>query len=598
MHSTPSIEAATRLRASGQPGQARALLRTLLATEAGAAAAWLALGQCELDLGNPAAAEAALARAVELAPGQPEAHKFLADALAALDRTDAAQTHYVRAIALAPDYFQAHANLGNLLENSDPEAAIRHFQQAVRLRPDIAELHDSLGRVLRAENKGKLAQAAFLQALKLKPDLVSAHVNLARSLVGEGRHREAEAHLREALARQPGLVPARFGLADTLLALGQAGEAAGLIAGLARAEDALPPSALKLLQGRLLVAQGRHDDAVTFFQGMLAEHGDEADLRRSLWRSLSAAQAASGRPAEAFASMQTANRLRVGFDRGPLSARVQSLQALYTPARFAELPRAETARTQPVFIFGMPRAGKTLTEALLATHPAVFGLDERLAVSHLALPEHLLGQEQDRERAELALTRAELNGLATDFIDIAQEYLDDEGKHLGREVEVLVSATPGNTWKLPLIHRLFPKAPIIHVHRHPLDLGLACFFKDFANDAHAYSNDLSDLAFFILQYQALVRHWRDTLGIPMLEMRYEDMVADPAAARARIFDYIGLAGSAETLAPPPVFTDEFVGYWRQYAAQLEPLINEIGSIDPVTLEAAGPARAENAGGEH
>ena len=175
-----------------------------------------------------------------------------------------------------------------------------------------------------------------------------------------------------------------------------------------------------------------------------------------------------------------------------------------------------------------------------------------------------------------------LNQMAKDFIDIAEEYLNDAGLSLSREITHVISATMGNTWSLPLIHRLFPSAPIIHVKRHPLDTCLACFFKNFQGKAHAYSNDLEDLGFFYLQHQRVVSHWRDVLNIPMLEIFYEELVFNPIATREKICNYIGLnwlVEAASTEDTLKTFSSAHVGHWQNYREQLKPLVTALGKVN-------------------
>lgn len=580
------------LRATGRNNEALGALRELTRNHPDSAPAWQALGRLFLDHGKVGEAAPCLARAVALEPDAAPPRKFLADALGALGRTDEARAEYERAIALDPNYFQAHANLGNLLEEIDLDAAIRHFQRALQLRPDIAELHDSLGRLLTAKKLGHLARAAFLQALKLKPTLASAHANLAERMYADGQLKPAIERYRQALALAPGFNMARFGLAKTLLAAGEPTEAAALMRELARAPD-VPPSYKRFLQAQVMAAQGQPAEALTLFRSLLDESRQDPETLRRLHAEIARVQDSVGDHAAAFASIEAAHAARPRpFDRDEWASRMDRLRALYDGPGFATLPRAGADRPQPIFIFGTPRAGKSLLESLLTTHPGVFGLDEQHAVGHLKLRLRPGAPDLDRDEHERSLDRDELNAMASDYIDIAREYLDDVGRVLGGDVSRLVSATPGNTWKLPLIHRLFPEAPIVHVRRHPLDVCLDCFFKEFAADAHAYSDRLEDLAFFYLHYQRLVSHWRDTLGIPMLEVRYEDMVADPAGTRDRLLDYVGLDRSIPGGLATPVFSADRIGHWRNYEAQLKPLIDRLGTIDPLTFEVSGrPANA-------
>jgi hypothetical protein len=93
---------------------------------------------------------------------------------------------------------------------------------------------------------------------------------------------------------------------------------------------------------------------------------------------------------------------------------------------------------------------------------------------------------------------------------------------------------------------MFPKARIIHCRRDPRDTCLSCYFQNF-RIGNRYAYDLAHLGFYHRYYQALMRHWRDILGIEMLEIDYERLVAEPEPAIREIIAYCGLPWDAACL---------------------------------------------------
>ena len=164
--------------------------------------------------------------------------------------------------------------------------------------------------------------------------------------------------------------------------------------------------------------------------------------------------------------------------------------------------------------------------------------------------------------------------MAEDYFDIADEFHQDVPDSADSDYQFLVSSTPGNLTYMGLNYRVFPYARFIHVKRDPLDNCLECYFKSFSSKAHAYSNNLDDLGFFYQQYQRVISHWRDIVGIPMLEIDYEELVADTDTARKKIFDYIGLEPSAETTEIS--FSTDRINRWKNYRDELQPLIEILG----------------------
>jgi hypothetical protein len=87
---------------------------------------------------------------------------------------------------------------------------------------------------------------------------------------------------------------------------------------------------------------------------------------------------------------------------------------------------------------------------------------------------------------------------------------------------------------------MLPNARIIHSRRDPCDTALSCFSILFAR-GQEYSYDLGELGRYYRAYEALMEHWRKVLPpSAMLEVQYEDVVADLEGQARRIVAYCGL----------------------------------------------------------
>jgi hypothetical protein len=141
------------------------------------------------------------------------------------------------------------------------------------------------------------------------------------------------------------------------------------------------------------------------------------------------------------------------------------------------------------------------------------------------------------------------------------------------------------------IHLALPNARIIHTRRDPVDTCLSCFSKLFAGHLpHAY--DLGELGRYYRAYARLMAHWREVLppGV-MLEVDYEDVVADLETAARRIVAHCGLdwhpgcldfhltdrpvRTASATAVRQPLYRGA-VGRWRPYAPMLRPLLDALG----------------------
>ena len=149
---------------------------------------------------------------------------------------------------------------------------------------------------------------------------------------------------------------------------------------------------------------------------------------------------------------------------------------------------------------------------------------------------------------------------------------------------------PSNFIYAGLIHLALPQAAMIHVVRDPVDTCVSCFTKLFV-EGQAYAYDLAELGRYYRHYQVLMAHWRAVLPPGrMLEVRYEEIVADLDGVARRIVAHCGLEWDARCLdfhrserlvrtasaaqVRRPIYTSS-VGRWRRYEAFLAPLLAEL-----------------------
>jgi hypothetical protein len=147
---------------------------------------------------------------------------------------------------------------------------------------------------------------------------------------------------------------------------------------------------------------------------------------------------------------------------------------------------------------------------------------------------------------------------------------------------------PDNYLHLGLIATLFPHARVIHCRRDPRDVCVSCFCQLLQLP---YTWDLGDLGRYYRDYERLMAHWRAVLPLRMLEVVYEDLVADQEVVSRRLVEFCGLDWDDRCLKfhenPRPVETSSrvqvrqplykgSVGRWRRYAAHLGPLLDALG----------------------
>ena len=255
--------------------------------------------------------------------------------------------------------------------------------------------------------------------------------------------------------------------------------------------------------------------------------------------------------------------------------------------RIAEVfdrPPTETADAEiglrPIFVLGMPRSGTTLVEQIISRHPYVFGCGELPCI--------------DSTITRLEKASDPMRVYPDDFLDVPLKEINKEvvayGTWVNRlhhiETEYITDKMPFNFIHIWLIKSMFPKAPVVHCRRHPLDTIVSNYFQFFSSDI-SYAYDLEALANYYVHYHRLMEHWSEMFGQAITEIRYEDLIQDSAAQTRYLIEAIGLPWNETCLDPKrsdtavrtasvwqvrqDIYTQS-KERWRNYETHLAPVI--------------------------
>jgi tetratricopeptide (TPR) repeat protein len=531
-YSNQTFAAAVAAHRQGRSAEAERLYRAVLAAEPDHFGARFCLGL--ICLGRNADEAVGLFRAAFAGANSADAHNRLGILLAAIGCFDQAVSHYQQALSLARDFAEAHVNLGAALEAlRRTDEAMAHYRLALALKPDCAEAHNNLGNALLARQRVEEAISHYHLALAHKRGFAEAHSNLGRALQALGRLDDAIGHYEQAIALKQGYADAYNNLGTALQALGRFDQAH---AAFETAIDLAPrKTALRLNMGNSY----RFSEGDPHLAAMerLAEDmaGLDEDGRIALHFALGKAYQDIGRHERCFDHLLEGNALKrrhVVYDEAATVAAITRTRAAFTCELMRDRKGAGNPSPVPVFIVGMPRSGSTLVEQILASHPKVSGGGERpdfeRAVASLSDDGASLGSPD----ALANLSGQQLRRLAARYL---------AGMAAGTAAERTTDKALGNFRFVGLINLALPNARIIHTRRDPVDTCLSCFSKLFTDD-QPYSYDLGELGRYYRAYDDLMEHWRRVLpdGV-MIEVRYEELVADLAPQARRIVAHCGLA---------------------------------------------------------
>ncbi len=529
---------AMALQQQGRLVEAEQSYRTALRLNAQQPVSWFNLGIVLQKLERAAEAEAAYREAVRIRPDYMRAHANLGYLLQRAGRLEAAVESFRAALTHEPENPEFLGNLGTALSLLDRhDEAIRMFQEAVRLKPDWVETWCTLGDTWAAKGETsdvREAERCYREASRLQPGSAEICIELGLILRHLHRYDEAEEQLRRALALQPEHPHALAGLASLLEFKGEPEKSYEL---LRPAIEAAPDDIhVALAFADVARRADRSAEAIAMLERCLPRAGD-AKLRADTHFALGQLYDKARDYRQAFAHYDTTKRLdkkrlAVHFDAENNRMQFALLTTEFCAETLACRPRATNRSHLPVFIVGMPRSGTSLVEQILASHPQVHGAGELEDISliYKDLP-RLLETDLPFPRCMALLKRKTLD-------QIAQRYLNRLAR-LGGTAMRVTDKMPHNFLLLGLIDHLFPGARVIHVHRDPMDTCLSIYFQRF-NAEHPYAFALADLGRYYRQYEGLMAHWRALLRLPLLDVRYEELVSDPEAMVRRLLAFCDL----------------------------------------------------------
>ena len=239
----------------------------------------------------------------------------------------------------------------------------------------------------------------------------------------------------------------------------------------------------------------------------------------------------------------------------------------------------------PIFIVGLPRAGSTLLEQILASHSQVDGTQELPNI--LSLAHRLRGRGTSTESS---LYPANLHDLSAEqFEEFGRAYIEDTKYHR-KGAPFFIDKMPNNFRHIGLISLILPQAKIIDARRHPM---ACCFsgFKQLFAEGQEFTYGLEEVGTYYRDYVGLMRHWDDVLPEKVLRVHYEDVVTDTEVQVRRLLEFCGLPFEKECLSfyetdrsvrtasseqvRQPIYTSG-LEQWRHFEPWLSPLKNALG----------------------
>jgi tetratricopeptide (TPR) repeat protein len=608
-------------RRGGDAQAALQVLQPLSASQPKWAAAHYELALALGDADQPDEALAALRRAVALRPNMPDAWRVIGDHLTAsgdVQGADAAYAQHIKASTQDPKLLSAASALveGHIAQ---AEALLRahlkqHATDVVAMRM-LAEVAARLGRTAAAES-------LLENCLELAPSFAPARHQYAIVLHRQNKSVAALKQIDELEKIDPHNPTNRNLKAAILVKIGEYHQSIAIYDEVLAAHP--QHSKLWLSYGHALTTAGRDPDSVAAYRKsiQLEPHFGEAywslanlktfrfsaedvqAMRSQLARSdlaeedrfhfdfaMGKALEDHGSYSESFDHYLRANELRrtrVNYDGDEMAAFVQNSKQLLSAEFFESRRGYGCPAADPIFIVGMPRAGSTLIEQILASHSSVEGTMELPDMVTLAAS--LSGQKLPNAKPRYPDVLGELSAAACR--EQGERYIADTRIQRKTAKPFFIDKMPNNFLHIGLIQLVLPNAKIIDARRHPMACCFSAFKQQFT-EGHRYSYSLGDIGRFYAGYVELMDHFDHVMPGRVFRVIYENMIDDTEEQVRGLLAYCGLPfeevclrfyeNSRPVRTPSsrqvrqPIYR-EGIEHWRHYEQWLQPLKDALADV--------------------
>jgi len=574
------------LQQLGRVDEAVGLLRQAVALDPKLQSAQLALVNALAGAGRSDEAEAAMQDFLRADP----ARELLAKAAEShrAGKLEEAEGTYRQILARDPKHVEALRLLALIAMQSEHYGqAEQLLKRAVEVAPDFLAGWIDLSRAQLERLDLESASASIGRAALLSPNSANVKIHTANVQARSGRHLDAIETYRRAAELNPDSTAALLGLGNALKTVGRQAESIEAY----RRATVLRAEASEAWWSLSNLKTFRFEDAeIAEMERQLAREDLGGEKRVQFSFALAKAREDRGEYARAFELYDAGNRARRALEHyDPVQTEVinDRIRAVFSADLLARNVGAGDPDPAPIFVVGLPRSGSTLVEQILSSHSAVDATHELPEIGRLI-------QGIGRSRKDrVGYPEAVCDYDAGDFAALGRAYLEDTRKYR-QGAPRFVDKMPNNFANLGLIALALPNARIVNARRDPLDTCLSCYRQLFAR-GQPFTYDLTELGEYYLEYEKMMAHWHAVLPGRVLDVRYEEMVADQAGQTRRLLEFCGLpwedaclrfweterairTASSEQVRQP--IYDDSVSRWRHYERELAPLIEILRPILP------------------
>ncbi len=477
-------------------------------------------------------AELSIRKAIKLNPEYAEAHYNLGVVLKNLGKLKEAESSYRKAVELNSNYAIAFCNLGNILRDSGNLKEAELFtRRALEINPDYAIAFCNLGNILNDLGKLKEAESSYRKAIELNPNYAIAYSNLGSISKDLGKLEQSEKSLLQAIKIKPDFGKAYFLLSTLEVTSKQ-------------------KNWEQYLFSRKILNNQNNINLIDIYFARANILEKKLKYKQS---------------SNMFIKGNTLIRKKYGSNYIHEKNQMQYFYEIWQHIKSKKVRKKNQLTS--IFIVGLPRSGKTLTESILSCNKSLLKCGEDSALTR-AVDKYLNPK------------------VITNKQDLYQLYVDNLSRVISNE-SYICSTTPGNYKYTGIIVSQILKSKVIYCFRNPLDHLKELYCRNLMNK-FTFKTSIAESAKILLSINKLMENYKKVYNSKIYFLNYDKLVTHPEKEIKSLLDWLGLEYKKEYLHPRldpttaissdktnGVINKKYLNVWKNYEKLLQPAIEII-----------------------
>ena len=382
--------------------------------------------------------------------------------------------------------------------------AEQFLQKAIQMQPNNAEYMTNLGTLYQSSGRPRDAEKTFLNALTLKKDDIAALYGIANLFMREFNDKGAKKYARLALKYDPKHAASHLILCQVYRREKELNKEITELKKLIRNHPTFASASYEL--GHILQKQKKYNEAKQAF--------DQAN------------------------TIQDPGYLKKEQIDHEYKEFTQVIDAI-KPIDACSQENIIAHAIAPVFILGSPRSGTTLLSSMLGQHKKLYPAGELSYIYDLYVElNQKIGQPDDEAKIIEHLWQPVDQPFQQTLLNAYTQRLNQHAEHLKKGCRI-IDKTPFNVQRFPMIAKITPHSPIIHIIRDGREVSWSNYTQNYSNyhwHAHSLENGIVTWERNIV----LARKCAEKFQLNYIEIKYEDLVTDPENTLQTLLNFLQL----------------------------------------------------------